>query len=206
MFEITFFCFHVLMFYSFFLYEWSTSIWTNESIISLTILIATKILINNFVILWSQFYLILFHYICDIIKQHFYGCNQWFYLLLWKDQWWIFHNASNSVLPTPVGPRNTNEPIGRFSLPIPLRLRRTARETALSASCWPMTYLVKVFSSVNKYLASERITFFTGTPVMRATTSAKSSLVSTNRFCCLLPSSNFVSSSFIWLARVLNCL
>ncbi len=36
----------------------------------------------------------------------------------------------SSVLPTPVGPRNRNEPIGRFGSFRPARARRTASETA----------------------------------------------------------------------------
>ena len=41
----------------------------------------------------------------------------------------------SSVLPTPVGPRKMNEPIGRFSDPdSPARARRTALDTASTAS------------------------------------------------------------------------
>ena len=45
----------------------------------------------------------------------------------------------SSVLPTPVGPRNMNEPIGRCGSCKPARARRTAVETALTASAWPTT-------------------------------------------------------------------
>ena len=41
---------------------------------------------------------------------------------------------ANSVLPTPVGPKNKNEPIGRFGSLRPARARRTALETATTAS------------------------------------------------------------------------
>ena len=37
----------------------------------------------------------------------------------------------SSVLPTPVGPKNMNEPIGRFGSCRPARARRTAVETAM---------------------------------------------------------------------------
>jgi hypothetical protein len=47
----------------------------------------------------------------------------------------------SSVLPTPVGPRNMNEPIGRFGSWSPARARRTAVETASTASRCPMTRL-----------------------------------------------------------------
>ena len=40
----------------------------------------------------------------------------------------------SSVLPTPVGPRKMNEPIGRFGSCSPARARRTALETAWTAS------------------------------------------------------------------------
>ena len=46
---------------------------------------------------------------------------------------------ASSVLPTPVGPRKMNEPIGRFGSFNPARARRTALETALTASSWPIT-------------------------------------------------------------------
>jgi hypothetical protein len=41
---------------------------------------------------------------------------------------------ASSVLPTPVGPEKTNEPIGRFGSLRPARERRMARDTALIAS------------------------------------------------------------------------
>ena len=48
----------------------------------------------------------------------------------------------SSVLPTPVGPRNRNDPIGRFGSCNPARARRTAFETArTTASSWPTTRL-----------------------------------------------------------------
>src|SRR5208337_1864674 len=46
---------------------------------------------------------------------------------------------ANSVLPTPVGPRKMNEPMGRLASERPARLRRTALATRDSASSWPTT-------------------------------------------------------------------
>src|SRR3954453_13773974 len=43
----------------------------------------------------------------------------------------------SSVLPTPVGPRNRNEPIGRLGSPRPARLRRTASERARTGAAPP---------------------------------------------------------------------
>ena len=45
----------------------------------------------------------------------------------------------SSVFPTPVGPRKTNDPIGRFGSFKPARARRTAFEIALTASSCPIT-------------------------------------------------------------------
>ena len=46
---------------------------------------------------------------------------------------------ASSVLPTPVGPRKTNEPIGRSGSCSPVRARRSAFATAATASSWPTT-------------------------------------------------------------------
>ena len=59
----------------------------------------------------------------------------------------------SSVLPTPVGPRNRNEPIGRFGSCNPARARRTACETAAIASSWPTTRALSA-SSMCKQLAA----------------------------------------------------
>src|SRR6185295_19357739 len=48
---------------------------------------------------------------------------------------------ASSVLPTPVGPQNTNEPMGRLGSLSPARLRRMERAIALIASSWPITVL-----------------------------------------------------------------
>ena len=84
---------------------------------------------------------------------------------------------ANSVLPTPVGPKNINEPIGRFGSFKPLRARRIARETAEMASSWPTTRLCKTFSSCMRRSLSLRCNWVTGTPVHCATTWAMSSAV-----------------------------
>ena len=46
---------------------------------------------------------------------------------------------ARKVLPTPVGPRKTNEPIGRFGSFRSARERRRALLMAVTASSWPMT-------------------------------------------------------------------
>ncbi len=83
----------------------------------------------------------------------------------------------SSVFPTPVGPRKRKLPMGRLGSPRPARLRRTASETARTASSWPMTRLERrssIFRSFSRSPSSMRLT---GTPVQRLTTSAISSEV-----------------------------
>ena len=59
---------------------------------------------------------------------------------------------ASSVLPTPVGPRKRNEPVGRFSSAMPERARRTASDTARTASACPTTRLPSS-SSMRRSLA-----------------------------------------------------
>src|SRR5258706_3824919 len=56
----------------------------------------------------------------------------------------------SSVLPTPVGPRNMNEPIGRFGSFNPARARRTARLIAMMASSCPIMPLRSSSSILSK--------------------------------------------------------
>src|ERR1044071_6617259 len=56
----------------------------------------------------------------------------------------------SSVLPTPEGPAKMNEPPGRFGSFRPARVRRIARESALTASSWPMTRLCSYASLVRQ--------------------------------------------------------
>ena len=51
---------------------------------------------------------------------------------------------ASSVLPTPVGPRKMNEPLGRLGSFRPARVRRMARDRALRASSWPIDPLVEL--------------------------------------------------------------
>ena len=83
----------------------------------------------------------------------------------------------NSVLPTPVGPRNKNEPLGRLGSDNPALERRIALLTAFNASSWPTTRLLKYSSIRNNLSRSPSIIFETGMPVHLETTSAISSSV-----------------------------
>ena len=86
-----------------------------------------------------------------------------------------------SVLPTPVGPKNRNEPIGLLGSFKPTRPRLTAFATAVTASSWPTTRLCSVASNFFRRAASPSASFFTGIFVQPETTSATSSSV-TDRF------------------------
>ena len=83
----------------------------------------------------------------------------------------------SSVLPTPVGPRNRKEPLGRLGSDRPARDRRTALETATTASSWPTTRLCRADSIRSSFSRSPSIILDTGIPVQRDTTSAISSSV-----------------------------
>ena len=84
-------------------------------------------------------------------------------------------DLASSVLPTPVGPRNRNEPVGRLGSEMPARLRRTASETAVTAARWP-TSRCPMISSIRSSLAvSPSSSRPVGMPVQASTTSAISS-------------------------------
>ncbi len=83
--------------------------------------------------------------------------------------------CASSVLPTPVGPRKRNEPIGRFGSPSPARERRTASATAMMASSWSTTRSWRWSSSLTSFSHSPSSIRVTGMPVHGPTTSAMSS-------------------------------
>ena len=88
---------------------------------------------------------------------------------------------ASSVLPTPVGPKNKNEPIGRFGSFNPALARRTALATAVTASSLD---LLRVYEALlpkwSKVWDSSSAILATGIPVHCATTAAISSSVTTN--------------------------
>ena len=83
-------------------------------------------------------------------------------------------DLASSVLPTPVGPRNRNEPIGRFGSEMPALERRTASETALTASRCPIRREPIRSSMSSSFSDSPCSSLPTGTPVHAETTSAMS--------------------------------
>ena len=76
---------------------------------------------------------------------------------------------ASSVLPTPVGPRNRNEPIGRRGSLSPARARRTASDTAWTASSWPTTRSCRRSSMWTSFSVSPSIRRLTGMPVQAPT-------------------------------------
>ena len=87
---------------------------------------------------------------------------------------------ASSVLPTPVGPRNMNEPVGRSGSAIPARARRTASLTSRTASAWPTTRLPSSSSMRRSFCVSPSSSRPAGMPVQAATTSAMSSAVTSS--------------------------
>ncbi|SHV69273.1 Uncharacterised protein [Mycobacteroides abscessus subsp. abscessus] len=82
---------------------------------------------------------------------------------------------ASSVLPTPVGPRNRNDPVGRLGSATPARARRTASETASTAFFCPTTRLPSSSSMRNNLAVSPSMRRPVGMPVHADTTSATSS-------------------------------
>jgi len=108
----------------------------------------------------------------------------------------------SSVLPTPVGPKNRNEPIGRFGSFKPTLPRLIDLATAVTASSWPITRLCSVCSSLFNFALSDSARRLTGILVHCDTTSAMSSSVTSRCFTSFLLwkrfliCSNFSSASF----------
>src|SRR5919205_680595 len=73
---------------------------------------------------------------------------------------------ASSVLPTPVGPRKTNDPEGRFGSLMPAKVRRMERETALIASSCPTTRPCSASSICRSRWDSSSVIFLTGMPVL----------------------------------------
>ena len=76
---------------------------------------------------------------------------------------------ATSVLPTPVGPKNIKEPIGRFSSWICAFERKIASVTNSSAWSWPTTRFAKTCSRWSNFVRSLSTKRLTSTPVQRET-------------------------------------
>ena len=104
----------------------------------------------------------------------------------------------NSVLPTPVGPKNKKLPYGRLGSLRPLRERRIASDTSRTASSWPTTRSCKRLSILSSFSRSPVIILLTGMPVARLTTSAISSAPTSVRsiLCFTAPLASAVEACF----------
>ena len=78
----------------------------------------------------------------------------------------------NSVFPTPVGPKNKNEPIGLLGSFKPILPLLIAFATASTASFCPITLLCKFFSKFFIFSLSSSFNLCTGIPVHFDITSA----------------------------------
>ena len=102
---------------------------------------------------------------------------------------------ASSVFPTPEGPRNTNEPVGRFGSLRPARERRIALEIVSTAACWPITRLWSSSSMRISFWVSASVSLKTGMPVHIETMSAISSSPIAGRSPSSSPASQASSSS-----------
>ena len=112
----------------------------------------------------------------------------------------------SSVFPTPVGPRNRNDPIGLFGSLRPTRPLLMALETAVTASSWAITLLCRVFSRFLRRAPSSSASFLTGMRVHLDTTSAMSSAVTLSPAELCFFSAFFLSSSHLLLSRSISTL
>ena len=87
---------------------------------------------------------------------------------------------ASSVLPTPVGPKNKNEPIGLFSSFKPALALNIALATASTALSWPTTLFWSSASSLNNFSLSLSRRLVTGIPVHLDNTSDISSSVTSS--------------------------
>ena len=107
----------------------------------------------------------------------------------------------SSVFPTPVGPRNIKEPMGRFGSFKPTRPLLIACATAFTASFWPITLSWRRFSRFFSLSVSVSSSFLVGIFVQSETTWAMSDSRTWRRFSSL----SFFQSSSSLLRRFLFC-
>lgn len=93
-----------------------------------------------------------------------------------RTSWFSLSNScsakalANSVLPTPVGPRKRNDPVGCCCRPKPALDLNTASATACTASFWPTTRWCNRSARPRSRAFSFWPSLVTGIPVQRLTT------------------------------------
>ena len=106
-------------------------------------------------------------------------------------------DLANSVLPTPVGPKNKKLPIGRLGSFIPARALTTASDTRSTALSCPTTRSCKISLKFNNFSLSVSTNLETGIPVHWLTISPISSSETTSRIMrSLSPCSSWKASSY----------
>ena len=105
---------------------------------------------------------------------------------------------ASSVLPTPVGPKNRNDPIGLLGSLIPALERMIASVTFVTPSSWPITRLCSSSSRCSVLLRSLSVSFATGIPVHLEMIRAISSSLT---FSCTRERSRFFTAS----SSISNC-
>ena len=84
-------------------------------------------------------------------------CRSWYSLMSMRTMFSSVSNSAaararaSSVLPTPVGPRKMNDPIGRRGSLMPERARMMASATSCTASSWPITRSWRISSSRSSF-------------------------------------------------------
>ncbi len=109
----------------------------------------------------------------------------------------------SSVFPTPVGPRNRKEPMGRLGSLRPTLPLRMALEMAVTASSWPTTLWCRMPSRFLRRSDSSSASFLTGILVQPDTTSA----ISLSLTISFLLSLSFCHFSMVWaiFSRSFSC-
>ena len=106
-------------------------------------------------------------------------------------------DLASSVLPTPVGPRKRNDPVGRSGSATPARERRTASDTARTASAWPIRRAPMIDSIESSFSVSPCSSRPAGMPVHAEITSAMSSAPTRS---LTIRSADAVADSACWAA------
>ena len=88
---------------------------------------------------------------------------------------------ASSVLPTPVGPRNMKDAMGRLGSDRPARERWIASVTACTAVSWPTTRLCSSAGRLRSFSRSPSWSLETGMPVHLEMISAMSASVTSSR-------------------------
>ena len=107
-----------------------------------------------------------------------------------------------SVLPTPVGPKNINEPVGCFAEATPVLDLLITFANAFTARSWPMIELLICSAIALIIFISSVPKRVTGIPVCIDTVSAISSIV-TVLFCVFSVDSHFSVSSSTFASKLI---